>query len=112
MSSWSSEKSVSTQSSEKKKEEKPMKLEDILQSDIWNVDEDPHIIVDYNKCGSCKTKPCVYLCPAGCYVLSENGIIFSYLGCVECGTCRVICPMEAITWNYPKSGKGIFYRFT
>ncbi|MGC8567317.1 MAG: ferredoxin family protein [Caldisphaera sp.] len=89
-----------------------MKLEDILQSNIWDVDEDPHIIVDYNKCQKCLVKPCIYLCPAGCFAEAGNGIVFSYEGCVECGTCRVICPLEAITWNYPKNGKGILYRFT
>ncbi|MCE4623292.1 MAG: 4Fe-4S dicluster domain-containing protein [Caldisphaeraceae archaeon] len=97
--------------SQSKGEEKPIKLEDILQSDVWDVDEDPHIIVDSEKCLECPTKPCIYLCPAGCYVKAGDRVIFSYEGCVECGTCRVICPMDAVKWNYPKSGKGILYRF-
>jgi len=96
----------------KQEEPKPIKLEDILQSDVWNVDEEPHIVVDYSKCEKCPTKPCIYLCPAGCYTLAGDRVVFSYVGCVECGTCRVICPMDAITWNYPKNGHGIIYRFT
>lgn len=91
---------------------KPLRLEDILQSDVWNVDERPHILVDYTKCEKCNAKPCIYLCPAGCYTLAGDRVVFSYEGCVECGTCRVVCPMDAITWNYPRSGHGIMYRFT
>lgn len=97
---------------EKREALKPLKLEELLQRGLWDVDEDPHIIVDYEKCTECPTKPCVYLCPAGCYTMVDNRILFSYEGCVECGTCRVICPMDAIRWEYPKSGKGVYYRFT
>ena len=96
----------------KREEPTQMKLEDILQSDVWNVDEEPHIVIDYTKCEKCEAKPCVYLCPAGCYTLVGNKVVFSYEWCVECGTCRVICPMDAIKWDYPKSGHGIIYRFT
>ena len=32
--------------------------------------------------------------------------------CVECGTCRVVCPHGSIEWNYPRSGMGIWYRFS
>ncbi|WP_243678951.1 4Fe-4S dicluster domain-containing protein [Vulcanisaeta distributa] len=32
-------------------------------------------------------------------------------GCLECGTCRVVCPENNIEWNYPKSGFGVQYRF-
>lgn len=93
-------------------EVKMMKLDDLLQRNVYDVDEKPHIIVDYTKCDKCPTKPCVYLCPAGCYTLVGGRILFSYEGCVECGTCRVICPMDAISWNFPKSGRGIYFRFT
>ncbi|MEM3395263.1 MAG: 4Fe-4S binding protein, partial [Nitrososphaerota archaeon] len=54
---------------------------------------------------------CTYLCPAKCYIPTENGILFSYEGCLECGTCRIVCPHEAINWDYPLSGRGVQYRF-
>jgi len=95
-----------------KKEEKPRPIDDILQSNIWDVDYEPHIKVDYEKCVTCELKPCVRLCPAGCYTLLDDKILFSYEGCLECGTCRIICPRDAITWNYPVSGKGIYFRFS
>lgn len=90
---------------------KRMRLEDILINNVWDVDYEPHIVVDSKKCAECDTKPCVNLCPAGCFTLLGNTILFSYEGCVECGTCRVICTKGAVTWNYPVSGKGIHYRF-
>jgi ferredoxin like protein len=93
------------------KTERPLKLEDILNSNIWDVDYEPHIKVNAEKCENCDQKSCVKLCPAGCYTLLEGKILFSYEGCLECGTCRVICPEEAIEWNYPVSGRGIYFRF-
>ena len=95
-----------------KKEEKPRPIDDILQSNIWDVDYEPHIKVEYEKCVACELKPCTKLCPAGCYTLLDNRVLFSYEGCLECGTCRIICPMDAVTWNYPVSGKGIYFRFS
>ncbi|MCL4343587.1 MAG: 4Fe-4S dicluster domain-containing protein [Thaumarchaeota archaeon] len=88
------------------------RLEDILNNDIWDVDSNPHITVDSEKCKNCNTKPCIRLCPAGCYTMSEKTLVFSYEGCVECGTCRVVCPLEAIHWEFPKSGRGIYFRFS
>jgi len=89
-----------------------MRIEDLLNNNIWDVDYEPHIKVDTNKCVDCELKPCIKLCPAGCYTLSGDKVLFSYEGCLECGTCRVICPKNAITWNYPLDGRGIHYRFS
>ena len=90
---------------------KLIRVEDLLQRTVYDVDHRAHIVVDSEKCARCPKKPCTYLCPASCYVLVDDRIVFSYEGCLECGTCRVICPMEAITWNFPVSGKGVQYRF-
>lgn len=97
---------------QQQQERKALRLEDLLNNDIWEVDQKPHITVDYEKCRKCERKPCIYLCPAGCYTPSGDSILFSYEGCVECGTCRTVCPEDAITWTFPRSGKGIFFRFT
>ncbi len=91
---------------------KPMRVDDILNNDIWDVDYESHIKVDSTKCKGCKERPCLYLCPAQCYTLAGDEVLFSYEGCLECGTCRLICPHGAITWNYPVSGRGIHFRFS
>ena len=90
---------------------KPLKVEELLQRNVYDVDHRPHIRVDASKCTKCETKPCVRLCPAACYTLVDGRLVFSYEGCLECGTCRVICPLNAIQWDYPLSGRGIQYRF-
>ncbi|WP_192902944.1 ferredoxin family protein, partial [Pelotomaculum propionicicum] len=47
------------------------------------------------------------------YTLKEDGeLSFDYAGCLECGTCRIICPKEgAISWQYPRGGFGINFRY-
>ena len=88
------------------------RIEDILNNDVWDVDYEPHIIVDYTKCKDCEWKPCLRLCPAECYTMVGDEVLFSYEGCLECGTCRIVCPEKAIKWSYPKSGRGIHFRFS
>ncbi len=78
----------------------------------FNIHKEPHIVVDTSKCEKCEEKPCIYACPAGLYQLDENGkLVFIYEGCLECGTCRLICPYGAVSWNYPPGGYGVWYKF-
>lgn len=93
------------------KSSKPRKLDDLLRVNVWDVDYEPHIKVDTSKCKRCNLKPCINLCPAGCYTQHGDEVLFSYEACLECGTCRVICPEGAVEWNYPLSGRGIHYRY-
>ena len=90
---------------------KMLRIEDLLNSNVWDVDYEPHIKVDYEKCEKCKAKPCIVLCPAGCFTEMSGKVLYSYEGCLECGTCRIICPYNAIEWKYPVSGRGIHFRF-
>jgi ferredoxin like protein len=92
-------------------EEKPVSLEEALAANVWDVDYEPHIEVDEDECKRCESKICVYLCPAGCYTLFGEKVLVSYEGCLECGTCRVVCPRSAVRWSYPKSGRGVHYRY-
>lgn len=78
----------------------------------FEVHREPHIKIDIEKCRLCSMKPCVHSCPAGLYQIDEAGNIkFSYEGCLECGTCRIVCPLNAVRWDYPPSGFGVIYRF-
>lgn len=38
--------------------------------------------------------------------------IFDYAGCLECGTCRMICGETILEkWEYPQPTMGVQYRF-
>ena len=60
----------------------------------------------------CKTKPCTTVCPAKVYVWEEpkKKIIVNYENCIECGACRMICPFENITCDWPRGGFGVQYK--
>ena len=78
----------------------------------FEVDKTPHITIDKEKCETCESKPCIPACPAGLYSLGEDGKLhFNYEGSLECGTCRIICPLGAIKWNYPRGGFGVWFQF-
>ena len=51
-------------------------------------------------------------CPAGLYKVDDTGAIhFDYAGCLECGTCRVLCKDSILEkWEYPVGTMGIEYR--
>ncbi len=87
---------------------------ELLSKNKFNVDEEePHIIIDKNICAKCSEKPCLYVCPAVLYKLDKNGeISFDYAGCLECGTCRVVCqPKGIVKWVYPRGTFGVNYRW-
>lgn len=54
----------------------------------------------------------VLACPAGLYKREEGKLLFDYAGCLECGTCRVICGDSILKkWEYPVGTMGIEYRW-
>ena len=87
---------------------------ELLSFNKFNVDEEaPHIELDKSVCAQCVEKPCLYICPAVLYKLESNAeISFDYAGCLECGTCRVVCKNKGIVkWDYPRGTFGVNYRF-
>lgn len=87
-------------------------IEHLINLDKIKVDEkQPHIVIDNSICAKCHDKPCLVVCPAGAYVLEGDHVEFSCAGCLECGTCRVMCKNGGIVkWEYPRSTFGINYR--
>ena len=86
---------------------------ELLSKNKFNVDEEePHIIIDNAICAWGVEKPCLYVCPAVLYKLDKNGeMSFDYAGCLECGTCRVMCKNKGIVkWVYPRGTFGVIYR--
>lgn len=69
----------------------------------------PHIEVDAQACARCAEHGCLYYCSAHCFTLEDGEITFRYEGCLECGTCRVMCP-QAVRWDYPNGGLGVAFR--
>jgi ferredoxin like protein len=90
-----------------------MSLPEKLSVNKFELDEGhPHIVVNNEVCDAvCKTKACLFVCPSGVYTEQDGKIIADWAGCVECGTCKAACPAEALTWDYPRGGFGIIYRY-
>lgn len=92
----------------------PAAIELKLALNTFNVDrERAHIrIINSNTCLECERQQCINCCPANCYSpMADGRVLFSYEGCVECGTCRIVCnEFYNVEWTYPRGGFGIQYQ--
>ncbi len=91
-------------------------VEEKLFQNRYKVDAGhPHIrIKDATVCQTqCKNQQCTICCPAGCYTAEGVGTVTLITdGCLECGTCRVICTeFRNVEWEYPRGGFGILFKF-
>jgi len=89
-----------------------MKIEEKLTLNAIKNDRESHIRLDQKICGICKERYCIYACPAHLYSLSEetNEMVVEYAGCLECGTCKIVCIYKSVSWEYPKGEFGVQYR--
>lgn len=87
------------------------KVEDSLAVNKYDIDHEVHVTVDGTICASCPHYACTYACPAGCYKLTDDRMVFSFEGCLECGSCRIVCDRKAVHWALPRAGLGIMYEF-
>ncbi len=79
----------------------------------YHTDEhNPHIEVDKEYSDKNEVDLVVRVCPAALYSVDEHGtLFFDYLGCLECGTCKVLSEGKVVKeWNHPASTKGVEYR--
>ena len=88
-----------------------MSIDERIYVNRWKVYKDNHLKLDPEKCKVCEHKPCTYCCPVEVYNWENEEIVVSYEGCLECGTCEIVCPYKKITLTYPVAGHGIVYRF-
>lgn len=59
-----------------------------------------------------KLKKALLVCPAGLYTENEKGeVSVSQDGCLECGTCLIVCGKNVLDWHYPNGGEGVQFRF-
>jgi len=90
------------------------RIEEKLYQNRYVVDAGkPHIKVAEHDVPSPELKSLVTTCPANCYSETEAGKIEIVAdGCMECGTCRVVCAETGeIEWNYPRGGYGVLFKF-
>ena len=92
-----------------------LKVEDKLFQNRYRVDADrPHISVkDVTVCTDlCTTRQCTVCCPAGCWTHEDGTIALMTVGCLECGTSRIVCDeFKNVDWSYPRGGYGILFKF-
>lgn len=76
----------------------------------YEIDAKSHIIIDEKACLKCDKKPCLNICPAEMFTLASDGktVVNSYEGCLECGTCYLVC--KTLSWSYPRAGYGVNFR--
>lgn len=94
-------------------EEITVNVDGLLAVDKFNVDEtNPHIVLKGNP-DPAEFDKLVLCCPAGLYKRDADGeTSFDYAGCLECGTCRMLCGDTILEkWEYPQAGMGVSYRF-
>lgn len=87
-------------------------IQDKLANIKYNCCSETHLILDKEKCAQCEEKTCTFICPADVYSEDKQtgNITVQYENCLECGACKIVCPKDAITWQYPKGGKGVVFR--
>jgi len=89
-------------------------IDDQLMTLKYFIDEhEAHIqIADPEVCVSCESKSCLWFCPAGVYSEQTDGHVqIAFQSCIECGSCRVMCPKTNVRWHYPRGGFGVAYKF-
>lgn len=76
-------------------------------------EEESHIIIDKNFVDDHELEKLIVACPAALYDRSDDGTIkFDYAGCLECGTCRVLCGGTIIrNWKHPEGTFGVEFRY-
>ncbi len=72
-----------------------------------------HIVPDQQLCSRCDSRPCIVACPAELWALNdETGeMTIEHAGCLECGTCLLVCPQDAVAWRFPDGTFGVQLRW-
>ncbi len=93
-----------------------VRVDELIGANKFNVDEDN---VHIGLSGELADLPAdefgklVRVCPAGLYREDEDGSrTFDCAGCLECGTCRIICGDTIVSkWEQPAPAMGVQYRY-
>ena len=82
---------------ETKRELPQVYVDDMLMSLKYFTDEgELHLaIIDPEVCKACEDQPCIDFCPVGADRPQDGRTVqIAVQSCVECGTCRVLCPYK------------------
>jgi ferredoxin like protein len=93
---------------------KPMgsgKIEDKLAVNNYAIDPEVHITIQEALCQQCDKRWCLHACPAGCYKLKDGRVTYSFEGCLECGSCRIVCGKGSVKWDLPRGGMGVCFEY-
>ena len=77
-------------------------------------EENAHIVLgELSQSDMAEYRKLMLACPAGLYKLDEGGAPrFDYAGCLECGTCRILCGKTLLAkWEFPQAAAGVEYRY-
>ena len=86
-----------------------LSIEAKLGLNTYKIAKSAHIQVDQARCAVCREKWCLRVCPGNLYSIGAEGeIVLNYEGCLECGTCLVVC--SHLKWEYPEGGSGVQFR--
>ena len=78
----------------------------------YSPDEETHIVLADDP-DTDEFMKLVRVCPAALYKVDKDGVkTFDHAGCLECGTCRIMCGDTIVEkWTIPAPSCGIQYRF-
>ena len=83
-----------------------------LGLDVFKTGGAPHIRIREGREGDPRLRRMTAICPAGLYSENEGGkVSLTVDGCLECGTCRLVCGHEVLSWEYPEGGTGVQFRY-
>lgn len=90
-------------------------VDEYLAVNKYEVDEKtPHIVLkgDIQSVDDVEFDKLIKVCPAALYKRDKDGVkSFDYAGCLECGTCRILCGETIIeSWKFPGPTMGVEYR--
>lgn len=89
-----------------------MGLKAKLGLNVFKENKDFHIRIKPGQEKDARLKSTILVCPAGLYSENDKGeIVINVDGCLECGTCLLVCGPEVLEWHYPSGGSGVQFRF-
>ncbi|MDQ1277862.1 MAG: ferredoxin like protein [Thermodesulfobacteriota bacterium] len=85
-----------------------MDLKAKLGVDVFKPGSSAHINIRPGREKDPRLQKMVMICPAGLYSVNEQGeTSLTVDGCLECGTCRLVCGNDVLAWAYPEGGTGV-----